>query len=106
MKLQKHHTITRLLPRLRKRLGTDAFDVVDHWDADLCAVGIARPDGHARLLYICTHGLPNGRYFASLELPPAQGGEQWANHPYTPGAEFDSLSFDELVAVIRKHFVI
>jgi hypothetical protein len=104
MKLQKHHTITRLLPRLRKRLGADAFDVVDHWDADLRAVGLARPDDHAVLVYVCTHGLPNGRYFASLELPPAQAGEPWANHPYTPAGERDRLTFEELVEVIRKHF--
>src|SRR5262245_31754550 len=102
MKLQKDHTITRLLPRLRQKLGDGAFDVVDHWESDLCAVGIARPDDHAQLVYVCTYGLPNGRYFASLEFP-AQGAEQSANHPYTPAGERDGLSFEGLVRIIQKH---
>jgi hypothetical protein len=70
MALQKHKSITELLDRLRTRLGTAAFDVIDHWEGDLCAVGVARPDEHGILVYVSTFGEPEGSYFVSLELPP------------------------------------
>jgi hypothetical protein len=98
MRLQKHHTITRLIPRLRKHLGAGAFHIVDHWDADLCAIGIARPDNHAVLVYICTFGLPNGRHFASLELPAKSDDKD-----YRAAGEYRSLTFGKLVELIRKH---
>ncbi|MBS0265205.1 MAG: hypothetical protein JSS02_24950 [Planctomycetes bacterium] len=93
-----------MLDRLRSRLGAGAFDVVDHWDADLCAVGIARPDNHSVLVYISTFGRSDGGYFVSLEFPPQPDDEQWANHPYTPAGEQRVSSFDELVQVIQRHF--
>lgn len=102
--LQKDESIIRLLGRLRNRLGADAFDVIDHWEADLCAVGIARPDDHSVLVYICTFGRADEDYFVSLELPPRPNDEQWANHPYTPVGEQSVQGFDELVRIIQRHF--
>lgn len=104
MPLQKDESILRLLDRLRTSLGAAAFDVVDYWEADSCAVGIARPDKRGVLIYVSTFGEPEDSYFVSFELPPRNGDEQWANHPYTPSGEQQVRSFDELVQVIQRHF--
>jgi hypothetical protein len=97
--LQKDKTILRLLDRLAKRLGTRAFDVVDHWEADLCAIGIARPDDHRVLVYVCTYEQQDGTYFVSLELPPAAGSDL----PFSSAGEQEAKSFDELVEIIQRH---
>jgi hypothetical protein len=55
---KKDESITRLLEQLRRRLGVDAFDVVDHWKCDLRAIGVARPDNHSVLVCISTFGKP------------------------------------------------
>ena len=102
-KLQKDESIVRLLAALKERLGVGAFDVVDHWDEDLCAIGIARRDNHGILAYISTFGQAEGTYFVSLEMPPRPPDKQWANHPYTPAGECEARSFDQLVEIIQKH---
>jgi hypothetical protein len=106
LQLQKDETIIRLLAKLRERLGVAGFDVVDHWELDLCAVGIARRGESKVLVYVSTHGQPESTYFVSLELPPESGNQEWANHPYTPAGECVARSFEELVEVIRKHLAI
>lgn len=102
-KLQKDETIVRLLAALCERLGVGVFDVVDHWDADLCAVGIARPDNHRVLVYINTFGQAEGTYFVSLEIPPKPTDKEWADHPYTPAGDCEAHSFDPLVEIVQKH---
>ena len=37
---------------LRESLGLDAFDIMDHWEPNLCAVGIASPRDHSVLVYV------------------------------------------------------
>ena len=37
--------IPTILDRLRSDVGPHAFDVLDYWNGDLCAVGIACPSG-------------------------------------------------------------
>ena len=101
---EKDRSIIQLLDRLRARLGADAFDVVDHWEGDLCATGIAPPDNHDVLVCISTLGEPEGNYFVSLELPPRVRDEQWANHSYTPAGDQEVEGFDELVQIIERHF--
>ena len=97
---QKDETILQLLHRLTERLGARAFDVVDHWDADLCAIGIARPDDHRVLVYVCTFGQQAGTYAVSLELPPTADSDL----PYSSAGEQEARSFNELVEIIQKHF--
>ncbi len=99
-KLQKDESVIRLLDRLRSRLGAGAFDVVDYWEADLCAVGIARPDSHGVLVYVCTYGRTDDRYFVSLELPAPAGSDM----PYAAAGEQDAASFEELLEIIQRHF--
>jgi hypothetical protein len=39
-RMEKDATITELLDWLRERLGNE-FSITDHWEADLCAIGIS-----------------------------------------------------------------
>ena len=88
--LQKDQSIVRLLDGLTARLGPRAFDVVDHWESDLCAIGIARPDNHDVLVYISTNGESDERCSVSLELPPQPG----SDIPYTAAGDHDAASVD------------
>lgn len=97
---QKAPSIIRLLDGLRARLGQRAFDVVDHWEIDEFAVGIARPDNHSVLAYISTDGKKGERSFVSLELPAAAE----SNSPYVDAGSHEATSFDELAAIVRGHF--
>ena len=98
--LQKDPSIIRLLDGLRARLGPRAFDVVDHWESDLCAIGIARPDNHGVLVYISTYDENDECSSVSLELPPQPG----SDFPYTAVGDHDTANFDELAEIVRRHF--
>jgi hypothetical protein len=63
----KDPTIQELLKKLRGHFGQELFQIVDHWEADLRAIGITRPDSPAELVYVSTFDLPEGRYYVSLE---------------------------------------
>jgi hypothetical protein len=97
--LDKDPAIIAVLRRLSERLGLDAFDVVDHWEPDLYAVGIASPRGHAVLVYISCYGEPERRYHVELELPPSPGGEL----PYQVAGRYDDLDFEALAGVVSAH---
>jgi hypothetical protein len=94
----KDTSIREVIAKLQSELGTSFFDIVDHWEADLCAVGIARPDNHEVLVYISTCSLPEHGYFVSLELPSVE-----EDFPYQAAGEFDDLDFEALVSIIKRH---
>lgn len=96
----KHETITRMLDELQAELGGDAFDVVDHWEGDSRAIGIARPDDHGVLAYISTHDGGKNRFWVSLELPPRTPDE----FPYVSAGDRQVHGIQELAAVVRTHF--
>src|SRR3954468_24527236 len=98
--LDKDPIIVALLDRLSERLGPGSFDIVDHWESDLCAVGIASPEDHGILAYISCYGKPEGRYYVELELPPASGNDL----PYQAAGRFSDLDFEALVGVVSGHF--
>lgn len=99
-KIAKDESVVRMLAALRSELGSGAFDVVDHWESDRCAIGIARPDDHGVVVYISTYERPEDRYWVSLELPPREGDDG----PYTPAGEREVRGIRELAAVVRSHF--
>ncbi len=92
--------LAALVEELRRRLGVDAFQIVDHWPDDPLAVGIASQQDARVLAYVSVTPGADDPYFVSLELPP-EG--EWADHPYTPGAERDACEIDELVEILSAH---
>jgi len=98
--LQRDASIIRVLERLHARLGPGAFEIVDHWEGDRVAIGVAKPDCHSLLAYISTLGMAEDSYWVSLEFPP----EPESELPYTQGNEREVTSFEELVEIIQRHF--
>ena len=96
----KDESITRMLIELRAELGDKAFDVVDHWESDRCAIGIARPDDHGVLVYVSAQEDRKNEYWVSLELPPRVGDD----FPYVPVGEREVHGIQELASVVRTHF--
>lgn len=97
--MTKDVSIHALLARFEAAFGAGSFDVVDHWEADLCAVGVARPGEPGTLAYVSTFGLPDGRYSVRLERPPSPGSDL----PYTPAGEREDIGLDEVLAVVGAH---
>ncbi|TVQ85648.1 MAG: hypothetical protein EA357_00290 [Micavibrio sp.] len=52
--MEKDKTIEELLKWLEESVDDD-FVVVDHWDADLCAIGISTTTMPQKLVYISTY---------------------------------------------------
>lgn len=97
--LDKDPAILSVLDRLRSLLGPDAFVLSDHWEQDLCAVGIASPRDPGVLAYISCFGESSGRFGYELELPPLPGDDS----PYRVAGTGSDLSVEELAAVVAKH---
>ena len=97
--LIKDAAILRFIEHLTEHLGPGTFDIVDHWESDLCAIGIARPGKPGFLVYISTFGHRNDCYFVSLELPPAPGSDL----PYEQAGEQQTRSFNEVLTLIQEH---
>jgi hypothetical protein len=99
---EKDPAINELLDCLHDRLGPDAFVLVDHWESDPCAVGIASPRDHGVLAYVSTFGQPPGRYDVEMELPPALG----QDFPYRDAGRHADVDFETLTELIRRHLSI
>ena len=99
-KTEKHTSVITLLRELSGRLKDCPFLVVDRWDGDLCAIGIASPTAPGRLVYVNTHGMPTDRAYADVEFPPLPDEDL----PYRQGPKYPDLTFDELATLIRQHF--
>ena len=97
--LQKDPRIHDVLIRLRDRLGGKAFEVIDHWDADLCAVGIGRPSDNRFVAYVSTWGLPNGRYYLSLDAPSATDRDSETEEV----ERYEDVDFPTLVRHVARH---
>ena len=96
----KAKVVVDLVEFLRGRLGSEAFQVIDHWPEDPMAIGIASPRNAGVLAYISVTPEADTPYFVSLELPPES---EWAEHPYTPSDERNECSIDELIKTISAH---
>ena len=98
-RLKKDKSVHVLLEQLRSRLGDRAFEVVDHWDGDLCAIGVVRPGQPSPLVYISTWRQAPGRCRVSLERPPRPGSDE----PYDPGGELEGVDIEGLVSTVMRH---
>jgi hypothetical protein len=96
--MEKDATIAELLSWLRQRLGNKLV-VTDHWDADLCAVGISAPDESAQLVYISSWGRPVGHYGVELESAPLPGSDA----PYQTVGQFQAVTREDLLQIVEDH---
>ncbi|MGO9273904.1 MAG: hypothetical protein ACLQOO_27295 [Terriglobia bacterium] len=96
-KVEKHDAVLGMLARLEKRLGRGAFQIVDHWEGDLDAIGVADPCNRELLAYIAVYASDD--FYVELELPPQPGSEL----PYSVAGQFRPATFDELAQIVAKH---
>jgi hypothetical protein len=99
MKLNKHESILGFLARLSGELDPSSWEVVDHWDSDLHAIGIARRGEPGVLVFVSTRRQLPGRFFCSLELPPPPGDDA----PYRPAGDRDGVEFPDVLRLVREH---
>ena len=95
----KNSDITAVIHRLGRRLGTEAFEIVDHWEGDMAAVGIGSPADKRILVYISTYGCEKGCYDFELERPPSERD----TGPYTVAGGENAASFEILLAAVIRH---
>jgi hypothetical protein len=100
--LVKDASVLDCLTQLERAMGSGAFRVVDHWDADLFAVGVATPGDVERLVYVCTWQKEAGRYYYECESPRVHASENEPN--YAVAEKADDVDFDTLLAAVRRHF--
>ena len=94
----KDPAIVAVLAKLSRDLGAQAFEVIDHWDADPTAIGIARTAEPRRLAYI-TADTTSGHFFLELESPGATQDPT----DYVVAGRWDSVEYEELRAQVAKH---
>jgi hypothetical protein len=64
----KDDAILDAAEHLRKCLGQDEFQIMDHWEADLIAVGIASPSDLQRLVYFSLDPAESAVFTSPLRL--------------------------------------
>jgi hypothetical protein len=87
-----------LLDIVSGTMGQQAFAVVDHWDADPDAVGLANASDPRVLVYVRVYDVAP-RYFLSFES--AAAGE-WAESPYLPAGELSVNTLTEVFELVRS----
>lgn len=98
----KDISIQTALNRLTENLGAEAFVVVDMWEDDDFAVGVAHPQDAQQLLYFSTFELPAEHYFIVFETAPDANSDL----PYADEGDDLAESFDELLKMVKQHLQI
>ena len=95
---RKHESLRLLVSELVDRLPPRTFVVVDHWEADPFAIGLAKPTDPDHLVYITSDRDVHGRFFMSRELPSDSD-----LVPYREAGAEQFESIDDLAAAIAIH---
>ena len=93
---RKHRSIADLVKRLR--LAERRWSIVDNWDADLCAIGIARADRPRRLIYVSTWKQRRGRFWYECETPKGRDPTD-----YKVVARGEDVDFATLMRAMEQH---
>ena len=93
--LRKDTSVWLLLGELAHRIDSQSYQVVDNWEADLYAVGVAALNNPDHLVYVCTFEQPQGTVVYECETSST-------DTPYiaTSGT---AGSVDELASIIQQH---
>jgi hypothetical protein len=96
MPLAKDQGILDLLTKLD--LSERGWTIADHWEADLCAVGVALADDPRRLVYVSTYDMEPGRFNYECETS-----DESIPDDYTTTETGENVDFDTLLAVMQRH---
>ncbi len=88
----KDPAIEQLLERCA--LAEHGWVTVDHWDADLCAIGIGATSRPGLVAYVSTFQMPPGRYFCEVEASRDGEPECIERH--------EDHGFSELMSVLSR----
>jgi hypothetical protein len=94
--ISKDPTIVQLISILD--LETRGWKIVDHWEADTCAIGIARANDLRRIVYISTFKKEAGRYDYECEFP---AGQRKTDYDVTDRGV--DVCYEQLLKVLQKH---
>jgi hypothetical protein len=95
---QKDPRILELLHELEASMPAGSYQIVDYWDADLCAIGVASKSDPRRLVYVSTYGQQDGAYAFECEAPPDE-----ASADFQVTDQGDGLMLETLLQKIRAH---
>jgi hypothetical protein len=96
--MEKDMAIKELLRWLHQQLG-NRFAVTDHWEDDLCAIGISSPEDPPQLVYILSFGQPARQHKVELESAPFPGSDL----PFRTVGRFELVRRENLLAIIKDH---
>ena len=95
--LNKDKSIKAVLERISSNIGEENLCLVDHWDADLCAIGIAKKDDNAQLVYISTYNKPYREFYYELEFSSKIKAD-------TSNLQLEGdVKYNELIKIIKSH---
>ena len=98
--LMKTPLLVATVAELRRRLGTGAFAIADHWEADHTAVGLSHPARPGLLMYLAVSEIDPEAFFVSFETSPSG---EWVDHPYLPEEERRVEGLEALADALAAH---
>jgi hypothetical protein len=101
---RKDARLLELLHELEASMPAGSYQIVDHWDADLCAIGVAARNDPRRLVYVSTHDQAEGTYAFECEAPLADGAPDDSDD-YQVVDQGDGLELDTLLLKISAHLL-
>lgn len=94
--VRKDTTIWEVIAQLASVFDGDRFQLVDHWDADLFAVGVASVKDERRLVYVSTYRKRRGMFDYDCEEADIHGESRSV-------LRSKDVKIDELVRVVGDH---
>jgi hypothetical protein len=97
--MQKDRSVLKMLDTLAEKLDPKTWTVIDHWDADRFAVGVAKKTNPKLLVYVSTHEQAEGRFCFECEVQADRDDSEYRVVRKEVGVDVDSL-----VSAILAHF--
>jgi hypothetical protein len=91
--------LVALIDRLRHDLGPRYFIEVPHWDGDLTATGLGRPDDPRFLVYLAVQPGSREVYF-ECEIPSA---DDTAGALYDVAGSGSHADYRQILDIVRNH---
>ncbi|MEM9152029.1 MAG: hypothetical protein AAGB19_16455 [Cyanobacteria bacterium P01_F01_bin.3] len=98
MDIRKDKAILALISKLEQSLGGKVFDIVDHWEADSCAIGIASKSDHRTLVYVGCYGCEEKHYSFACEVADGEDVSE-----YKTVDEGECVPYDYLLKKVKIH---